>query len=68
MEITLKELCMFYGCSMPTARMRVKEIKEGLKLSESKKRILLIHVAKYEGLKVSEVKEIIKMYKEIAGN
>ena len=64
MELTLNEVCAFYGCCVNTARMRVKEVKTGLKLPKSKKRILAVHVAKYEGLTVSEVKEIIKIYQK----
>lgn len=62
MELSLTEIGAFYGCSVCTARMRVKEIKEGLKLPKAKRKILLVHIAKYEGLAISEVKEIIKMY------
>lgn len=65
MELTLTEISTFYGCSITTARQRVAEIKKGLNLPKSKKRILLVHIAKYEGLKVSEVKEIIKLYQEM---
>lgn len=65
MELTLNDICAFYGCCVTTSRMRVKEIKEGLKLPKNKKRILAVHIAKYEGLKVSEVKDIIKMYQKV---
>lgn len=64
MELTLVQICIFYGCSLNTARMRVAEIKKALKLPENKKHILAIHVAKYEGLTVSEVREIIKLYQK----
>lgn len=65
MELILKDIMAFYGCSVNTARNRVKEIKEALKLPKKKHRILAVHIAKYEGLKVSEVKEIIKMYQNV---
>ena len=65
MELTLSEICAFYGCCLSTAPSRVREIKTALKLPKTKKKILAIHVAKYEGLKVSEVKEIIKMNQKI---
>ena len=69
MELTLDEIRAFYGCkTLNTARDRVKEIKAGLKLPENKKRILIVHLAKYEGLSVSEVKEIIKMYQKLLKN
>ncbi len=61
MELTLNEICLFYDCSISTAGRRVQEIKDYLKLPKNKKRILAVHVAKYEGLKVSDVKEIIKL-------
>nr|WP_321356643.1 hypothetical protein [uncultured Draconibacterium sp.] len=65
MELTLSQIAIFYGCSLPTAAQRVKEIKEYLKLPKNKKRVLAAHLAKYEGLKVSEVREIIKVYQVI---
>lgn len=68
MELTLKEIGAFYGCCVTTAQMRVKEVKQGLGLPKTKKRILAAHIAKYEGLKVSEVKEIIKIYQKVTEN
>lgn len=61
MELTHKEIMAFYGCAICTAAVRVQEIKQALNLPKSKKRVLAIHVAKYEGLTVSEVREIIKV-------
>ena len=67
MELTLKDIQIFYDCkSVNTARHRVDEIKTALKLPKKKKRILAVHVAKYEGLSVSEVKEIIKIYQKVS--
>jgi len=66
MELTLSEVCAFYGCCTNTAMSRVKEIKQALKLPKTKRRILAVHIAKYEGLNVSEVKEIIKNYQKIS--
>nr|WP_319509408.1 hypothetical protein [uncultured Draconibacterium sp.] len=65
MELQLIDLMNFYGCSRSTAQNRKQEIKDGLKLPKNKKRVLLVHLAKYEGLKVSEVKEILKMIKNV---
>ncbi len=61
MELTIQDIRDFYGCSSPTARMRVNEIKKYLKLPQGKKRILLHHLAKYEGLEVQEVETVIRI-------
>lgn len=60
MELTLKDIKNFYGClSDTTAIQRVKEIKAFFNI-EYKKRISLFHLAKYEGLSISEVRFILQ--------
>ncbi|TRX70529.1 hypothetical protein [Carboxylicivirga sp. M1479] len=61
MELTNKDIQAFYGCCKSTAVARIREIKNGLKLPSDKKRILMIHLAKYEGLTVDECKQVIKL-------
>ncbi|MBS2212148.1 hypothetical protein KEM09_12080 [Carboxylicivirga mesophila] len=63
MELTVKDLQIFYNCSKPTALHRKQEIISALELPKNKKRILLLHLAKYEGLTVDECKQVIKLYK-----
>lgn len=62
MELTNKDLEIFYNCSHVTAKQRKQEIIKALKLPVNKKRILLLHLAKYEGLAVDECKQVINLY------
>jgi len=65
MELTINDLEIFYNCSKPTAIHRKQEIIKGLKLPEKKKRVLLVHLAKYEGLTVDECKQALKLFKAV---
>ncbi|MCU4165222.1 hypothetical protein [Carboxylicivirga caseinilyticus] len=60
MELTRKDIQVFYGCSYVTAGCRINEIKRGLNL-HSKGRVLLAHLAKYEGLTLDECKQAINL-------
>ena len=62
MELTNKDIQVFYGCSHVTARARIKEIKEGLSLRK-KGRILIHHLAKWEGLTLLECMSELRMIK-----
>ena len=57
-ELTLQDIATFYGCGLRTAQDRAKEIKAFFELSR-KKRILKFHLAKYEGLTLSDLDIIL---------
>jgi hypothetical protein len=59
MELTIKDLMIFYCCSEKTAKQRKREILESFGLTNNNRRVLAIHVAKYERLSLSDVKTII---------
>jgi hypothetical protein len=63
MELTINDLETFYNCSHVTASSRKREIINALGLSKNKKRIHILHLAKYEGLTIEECKEVLKLYK-----
>nr|WP_319398214.1 hypothetical protein [uncultured Carboxylicivirga sp.] len=62
MELTRQDIADFYGCSTPTASHRITEIKNYLNIKR-KGRILINHLAKYEGLTVQECKYAIDLMK-----
>lgn len=57
-ELTIKDIQCFYGCCRSTAIERVKEIKNALGVLR-KGRILINHLAIYEGITVSDVRFIL---------
>jgi len=63
MELTNKDLQTFYSCSRSTADHRKKEILKAFGLPTNKRRVLLLHLAKYEGLSIDECKQVLNLYK-----
>jgi hypothetical protein len=59
MELTNKDLMKFYCCSENTATHRKREILAFFKLPLTRTRVQDIHVAKYEGLSISDVRSCI---------
>ena len=59
MELTSKDLMRFYCCSENTAIQRRKEILRFFGLPVSKNRIHILHLSKYEGLSVSDIRVIL---------
>ena len=57
MKLTLKDIAMFYCCSLRTAQIRKEEIRLGLSLT--KRHVSIYDLSCYEGLTVSEVKKAI---------
>ena len=58
MELTLKDIMCFYGCSKSTAQERIKEIKKFYEIIR-KGRILKIHLANYERISLKELDYIL---------
>lgn len=59
MELTLKDVMRFYCCSEKVAIQRKREICAFFKIPYRGRRILDIHISKYEGLSVSDVRTIL---------
>jgi len=59
MELTNKDLMAFYCCSEKVAIQRKREICSFFKIEPKGRRVLDIHIAKYEGLSVSDVRTAI---------
>lgn len=59
MELTNKDLMIFYCCSENTATQRKREILRFFELPLKRTRIHIIHLAKYEGLSTSDIKTIL---------
>ncbi len=62
MELTNKDIQLFYTCCHVTAKSRIDEIKKALRLPKHRKRILINHLAKYEGLTIDECKQVLRLY------
>jgi hypothetical protein len=56
MELRVKDLIEFYGCSDKTARMRCREIKTYFNL---RGRITLWHLSQYESIPIGDLKLIL---------